>query len=411
MAFRTSAKLLGVALGVAALGGASQLGLAYGLGIVVLTRALTITMRDHWTAQLAWVAWFAMTAAVVGGMAARRHLPKGSGAGTRLVTAVAAAAGAAVVVPLTMQPARSTHVDGVQPVLVIGICAALGASAGIFAAYAALSRQVARWSFGAVSIAAWVVALISVAPGLAPGKTLPAVRLGVLDADFLSADATKRTALLTMPVLALIAGIAVGWSARRRGLSTLTIALAGLAGPALLTVAYLIAGPGSADDQWQAVPYWAAMTAAGAGVLGSVLAAVLRRSPAVHPPAAPSPGRPALPKRDAKPDSAIARAAATAAQRPEEQLRPSDTGVFSMKDLPSFDGFTPVQSPPPQPPAPQQIPPQIPQQVPPQIPPQVPPQVPQQPARGRARRPRQQPNQQQQQSDSVADWVSGLGNG
>jgi len=336
-----------------------------------------------------------MTAAVVGGIAARRHLPKGSGAGTRLVTSVAAAIGAAVVVPLTMQPARSTHVDGVQPVLVIGICAALGASAGIFAAYAALSRQVARWSFGAVGIAAWVVALISVAPGLAPGKTPPSVRLGVLDADFLSADATKRTALLTMPVLALIAGVAVGWSARRRGLSTLTIALAGLAGPALLTTAYLIAGPGSADDQWQAVPYWAAMTAAGAGVLGSVLAAVLRRSPAGHPPAAPSPGRPALPKRDAKPESAIARAAATAAQRPEEQLRPSDTGVFSMKDLPSFDGFTPVQSSPPQPPAPQPIP----QQVPPQV------------ARGRARRPRQQPNQQQQQSDSVADWVSGLGNG
>jgi hypothetical protein len=397
MAFRTSAKLLGVALGVAALAGASQLGLAYGLGIVVLTRALDITMRDHWTAQLAWVAWFAMTAAVVGGMAARRHLPRGSGAGTRLVTSVAAAVGAAVVVPLTMQPARSTHVDGVQPVLVIGICAALGAAAGIFAAYAALSRQVARWNFCAVGIAAWVVALVSVAPGLAPGKNLPSVRLGVLDADFLSADATKRTALFTMPALALIAGVAVGWSARRRGLSTLTIALAGLAGPAVLTMAYLIAGPGSADDQWQAVPYWAAMTAAGAGVLGSVLAAVLRRSPAAQPPDAPSPGRPALPKRDAQPESAIARAAATAAQRPEDQLRPSDTGVFSMKDLPSFDGFTPSQ--PPAPPVPQA--PQVPQAR----------QVPQQPtARGRAKRPRQQPSQQQQQADSVADWVSGLGN-
>ena len=385
MAFRTSAKLLGVALGVAALAGASQLGLAYGLGIVVLTRALDITLRDHWTAQLAWVAWFAMTAAVVGGIAARRHLPKGSGAGTRLATSVAAAIGAAVIVPLTMQPARSTHVDGVQPVLVIGICAALGAAAGIFAAYAALSRQVARWSFCAVSIATWVVALISVAPALAPGKTLPSVRLGVLDADFLSADAIKRTALFTMPAIALIAGISVGWAARRRGLSTLTIALAGLAGPALLTMAYLIAGPGSADDQYQAVPYWAAMTAAGAGVLGSVLAAVLRRAPATHPPAAPSPDRPTLPKRDAQPDSAIARAAATAAQRPEDQLRPSDTGVFSMKDLPSFDGFTP--------------------------PPQQPP-IPQQPARGRAKTPRQQPHQQQQQqADSVADWVSGLGNG
>src|SRR3954451_24809621 len=103
MAFRTSVKLVGVALGVAALAGASQLGLAYGLGIVVLTRALDITMRDHWLAQLAWVAWFAMTAAVVGGIAARRHLPQGSDAGTRLVTAGAAAGCGAGGVPLTVQ--------------------------------------------------------------------------------------------------------------------------------------------------------------------------------------------------------------------------------------------------------------------------------------------------------------------
>jgi hypothetical protein len=289
-----------------------------------------------------------------------------------------------------MQPARSMHVDGVQPVLVIGICAALGAAAGIFAAYAALSRPAARWNFSVVGIAVWVIALVSVAPGLAPGKTTSAVRLGVLEPEFLSAEVIKRTALFTMPALALIAGIAVGWSARRRGLSTLTIALAGLAGPAVLTVSYLIAGPGSADDQYQAVPYWAAMTAAGAGVLGSVLAAVLRRSPAVQPPAAPSPDRPALPKRGAQPDPAIARAAASAAQRAEDQLRPSDTGVFSMKDLPPFDGFTPPQSAPPQQPQPP---------------------VPPQPARGRARRPRPQPNQQQQQPDNVANWVSGLGNG
>ncbi|MFF5291641.1 hypothetical protein [Paractinoplanes globisporus] len=392
MAFRTSVKLVGVALGVAALAGASQLGLAYGLGIMSLTRALDITMRDHWTAQLAWVAWFAMSAAVVGGMAARRHLPRGSGAGTRLVTAVAAAIGSAAIVPLTMQPARNTHVDGVQPVVVIGICAALGAAAGIFAAYAALSRAVARWSFGTVGIAVWVVALVSVAPALAPGKINPSVRLGVFEPDFLSAEVVKKTALFTMPVLALICGIAVGLTARRRGLGTLAIALAGLAGPALLTAAYLIAGPGASGQQYQTVPYWAAMTAAGAGVLGSVLAAVLRRTPAGS---APTPDRPALPKRDAQPDSAIAQAAASAAQRPDDQLRPSDTGVFSMKDLPSFDGFTPAQSP-------QAAPPQA---APPQV---VPPQV----ARGRARTPRQQqPHQQQQQSDNVAEWVSGLGNG
>jgi hypothetical protein len=327
MAFRTSAKLLGITLGVAALAGASQLGLAYGLGVLRLTRVLDLTARDQWTAQLAWVAWFAMTAAVIGGMAGRPHLPKRSGAGTRLVTAVTAGLGAAVVVPLTMQPARTAEVAGVEPVFVIGVCAALGAAAGIFAAYAALSRLVARWSLTTVGAAVWAIAIISVAPSMAPGEALPAVRLGVLDATVLAEPVTQRTALFTMPVIALISGIVLGAAARRRDLSTLTIALSGLAGPALLTVAYLIAGPGSGNDGYQTVPYWAAMTAAGAGVLGSVLAAVLRRAPEATSHNA-TPNRPPLPKRDAQPESAIAQAAAAPAPEP-----------------PAFDGFTPTPNP------------------------------------------------------------------
>lgn len=376
-----------VTLGVAALAGASQLGVAYGLGIVRLARTLDITMRDQWTAQLAWVAWFAAAAAVVGGMAGRANLPRHAGAGTRLAAAVAAGVGAAAVVPLTMQPARDARVDGVQPVFVLGVCAALGSAVGIFAAYAALSRRVARWSFATIGIAVWVLAIASVAPSLAPGGSPAPVRLGVFDAPFLPGGVTDRTALFTMPVLALISGIVLGLAARRQAFSTMNIAFAGLAGPALLTAAYLIAGPGSGNGDTQSVPYWAAMTAAGAGVLGSVLAAVLRRGPATDTNGAATTGpvtanRPPLPKRDAQPQSAIAQAAAVAAQRPEDQLRPSDTGVFSMKDLPSFDGFTPPQNPP---------------RNPPQISPQISP-----PPQSRGRH---------QGQDSVAEWVSGLGNG
>jgi hypothetical protein len=191
-----------------------------------------------------------------------------------------------------------------------------------------------------------------VAPSLAPSDPLPAVRLGVFDAGYLSAPVTQRTALFTMPALALVAGAVIGWLARRRDLPTLTIALAGLPGPALLTAAYLIAGPDAGQDRYEVVPYWAAMTAAGAGVLGSVLAAVLRRGPAgVDPPAGstdgssgdlatfePTPDRPALPRRDAQLESAIAQAATAAqhpaaqhpaAQHPADQLRPSDTAVFA----------------------------------------------------------------------------------
>src|SRR4029450_13861765 len=110
MAFRPWAKLLATTLGVGALAGACQLGVAYGLGIVRLTRVLDVTTRDQWTAQLAWGAWFAMMAAVVGGLAGAWVLPRWSPTrphiGATVAIALAAAVGATVVVPLTMQPAR-----------------------------------------------------------------------------------------------------------------------------------------------------------------------------------------------------------------------------------------------------------------------------------------------------------------
>ena len=358
MAFRTWLKLLQATLGVGALAGASQLGMAYGLGIVRLTRVLDVTTRDQWTAQLAWVAWFAMVAAVVGALAgawlmprwnpalrpppaladpaspgpsgagtwptsvnvARRPAPPAPGVGTMIALASAAAIGAGVVAPLTMQPARTAQIAGVNAVVVIGICASLGAIVGLFAAYAALAQAVARWNLLTVAIAVWVVALISVSPSLAVSPShassdpLPAIRLGVFDAGFLSPAITQRTALFTMPAIALLAGAVLGWRARRQERPTVTIALAGLPGAALLTLAYLIAGPGAGADRYQVVPYWAAMTAAGAGVLGSVLAAVLRRSSdldADDDSDDPTPGRPPLPRSTNQPEPATAAAPAS----------------------------------------------------------------------------------------------------
>ena len=401
MPFRTWAKLLGTTFGVAALAGASQLGLAYGLGILRFARVLDVTMRDQWTAMLAWVAWYAMTAAVIGAMAGRPRLPRRPGAGTRILTATAAGLGGAAVVPLTMQPARTAQIAGVHPVFVIGVCAMLGALVGAFGAYAALSRRVARWSFTTVGAAIWVIAIASVVPSLGPSDPLPAVRLGVFDASFLSDSLIRRTALLTMPALSLISGAVLGWAARRRGLSTLTIALSGLAGPALLTLAYLIAGPGSGADHYEAVPYWAAMTAAGAGVLGSVLAAVLRRGPAsdgrtpgrsgTGPGVAgePTPDRPPLPKRDAQPESAIAQAATATATvpAPAPAAKPEATPKAN-EQAPSFDVFAPVQTRNRA--EPQRISAPLPDPAPVAPPPRV---------KGR----------KQQTDGDFVDWVSGLG--
>jgi hypothetical protein len=234
---------------------------------------------------------------------------------------------------------------------------------------------------------------------MAPSKPLPAVRLGVIDASFLSDSVTQRTALFTMPVLALICGVAVGLAARRRAMSTLAVALSGLAGPALLTLAYLVAGPGSGGERYQVVPYWAAMTASGAGVLGSVLVAVLSRGSSASTGGSdpvrtkPTPDRPPLPRREAQPSSsAIAKAAAVAAQRPDDQLRPSDTGVFTAppdKAGPRFNGFAPRPQPEPM-------------NAPPAAPAPVSPPLPMAPA--------QRPRGKSGQGDEFVDWVSELGN-
>jgi hypothetical protein len=302
MAFRTWARILLAALGVAALAGASQLGVAYGLGVVRLTRVFDVAGRDQWNAQLAWAAWFAVVAAVVGALAgghfhqrwARPAVPASPdvpppanpapaagvpapGLWTMVALAVAAGIGAAVVIPLTMQPARTAQVTAVNPALVIGICAGLGAIVGVFAGYAALAHVVARWSLGTMIGAVWVLAVVSVLPSLGPHDMLPAVRLGVFDAGFLAPATTQRFALFTMPALALLAGAGLGWLARRREFPPMTVALAGLPGPALVTFAYLIAGPGEGGERYQVVPYWAAMAAAGTGVLGAAIAAMIRR--------------------------------------------------------------------------------------------------------------------------------------
>ncbi|MEV6343400.1 hypothetical protein [Actinoplanes sp. NPDC051851] len=353
MAIRSWVKLVATTATAAAVVGAGQLGIAYGLGMVRLDRALDITARDQWTAQLAWVAWMTMTAAAIGAIVATgmrsRWLPRPVSAAGSIGLGVTAGLGSLAVLPLTMQPARSAVVAGVQPVFVIGAAAGIGAAVGIFAAAAAAAKPVFRWNLAVMSVLTWIVALVTIGPSLLPGHTATAVRVGVLEGSLIPAAVAEHTPFLTMPVLALLAGLIVGWIGRGKGTSTLAVAFAGLPGAALLTMAYLIAGPAQDAAGFQLDPYWSAMTAAGAGVLGSVIAAIVRSAPATpgakpghdspastpEGPAGDSPASTPLPRRDAPVQSAIAQAAAAAAQRPEDQLRPSDTGVLPAPGTPN----------------------------------------------------------------------------
>jgi hypothetical protein len=294
MALRTWSRVLLTALGMAAAAGAGQLGFAYGLGIVRFARGFLAGAEHHWPGQLAWVAWFAMVATVVGAVAAERvaarHELRLALPGRAGVAAVAAL-GAAIIAPLTMQPARVAQIaPAINPVLTVGLTAVLGAIAGTFAATAVLSARAAAWNVAALTGAVWFLALMSVAPSLGPQDALPTVRLGVLDLPSLAPGTTRALALIGIPGLALVAGAATAGIARwQGGHHPIVMAVCGAAGPGMLGLAYLLGGPGEASEQ--TAPYWAAIIAIAAGLLGSVLLAVVP-APGAAPAPALDPDRP-----------------------------------------------------------------------------------------------------------------------
>ncbi|MGC5028887.1 hypothetical protein [Micromonospora sp. DT229] len=315
MANRTLSRLLLTAFGVSLLAGAGQLGLAFGFGIIRLTGAFNGATVNQWPAQLVWVGWFAANAAVIGAVLTERVARQEgrlTGTGRQLAVAGSAALGATVVAPLCMQPARSAELISVDPVWAVAICAILGAVVGAGAALAVLVRPPFAWNMAALAGAMWLIALLSVVPSLGAGGPLTPVRLGVLEPAWLSVDTAQQLALLILPLLALLAGLAGGAVARWRGHPALTSGPSGVAGPVLVAFAYLAAGPGDSADRYQLAPYYGALIAIAVGALGSAAAALLpwpltgrsaSGTPAIEPTAIlqPLPPTPALPASSRRP--------------------------------------------------------------------------------------------------------------
>jgi hypothetical protein len=270
------------ALGAGALFGAGQLGVAYGLGIVRFARFFEQSTVNQWNAQLVWVAWFAMLAAIagaaVGARSARRHGHR-VGAGTRIVLALFSGVGAGVIVPLSAQPARSAKLsESVDPALVVGLAAGLGAVAGVLVAVAVLSLRPLAWNLAAVGTVVWLAGLAGVGPYLGPDDPAPSIRLGVPQWTVHTGDGGRLLDTLAMPVLAWLTGAVVAAVARGRRESGLGIAVNGLAGAAPLALAYLIAGPGRVGEPVdQLAPYLGALFAVPSGLLGSLLVALVPR--------------------------------------------------------------------------------------------------------------------------------------
>ncbi|SCF28387.1 hypothetical protein [Micromonospora saelicesensis] len=276
---RTWRNLLLTALGMGMLAGAGQLGIAFSFGIVQLADASTDAAVNQWPAQLVWVGWFAAHAAVAGTVVAarlaRRYGVLGS-TGRLVAVAAAAALGATVVAPLCIRPAQAAERFSVDPIWALGICATLGALVGAGAAIAVLLKPPLGWNMAAVGGVVWLLALVSAVPSLATAGPLPAVRLGVLEPAGLDADTAHRLAILILPSVALLIGAATGGLARWRGHPPLVNGVTGAAGTVLVAFTYLTAGPGDAVDRYQITPYYGALLAVAAGVLGSAAAALFR---------------------------------------------------------------------------------------------------------------------------------------
>jgi hypothetical protein len=296
MAHRTSSRLLFTAFGVSLLAGAGQLGLAFGFGIVRLTGSFTGASINQWPAQLVWAGWFATNAAVIGAVLTERLTRHGgqlSGTPRQLAVAGSAALGAAVVAPLCMQPARNAELISVDPVWAVAICAGLGAVVGAGAALAVLVRPPFAWNMAAVAAAVWLLALLSVLPSLGASGPLTPVRLGVLEPAWLAAGTAQQLALLILPMVTLLAGVATAAAARWRGHPPLVSGPSGVAGPVLVAFAYLAAGPGDTGDRYQLTPYYGALIAVLVGALGSAAAALLPwplTGRLTHRPATPTSG-------------------------------------------------------------------------------------------------------------------------
>ncbi|HKT02601.1 MAG TPA: hypothetical protein VJT31_23980 [Rugosimonospora sp.] len=304
MASRGWGGSVAVALGVAAATAAAALGLGYGLGIVSWPTVTDGSQDSAWLASLAWTAWIAAAATVIGAVVADR-LSAGESGGApprrsaaerdgvyrssapgavattawRLVIALTAAIGGLLTVPLVAVPARAAHrPDTYAPQLIAGGYAIVGVIVGLLVAILALSSRAVALNviLGAGWI--WALAIASVIHGVATGQGLSTAQLAVwrFGGHFINGTISLPGAGLMLGS-SLAVGVLAAWPALRRGDNRVGVAISGAAGPVLVAAAYFLAAPKiatvRADQHFSA--FLLAPYAVLAGLAGSVVLTAL----------------------------------------------------------------------------------------------------------------------------------------
>jgi hypothetical protein len=264
---------------------AAQLGLAYGLGILVWVPGSAELADAAWAAGLAWTVWVAAVAVVVGAYVGDRSAgdvysgPIVRVAG-RLTLALAAALGAGVTIPLVAVPTQHVQiVDNFAPNLLAGIYAAAGVVVGLAVALVALASGAVTTNVFATAGFAWTVAVIARATGDAQAEV---TQLGIW--RFTQQGPVWNSfyipgALLMLGGALLIGGLAA-FPAAGRGAGRFGVTISGLAGPAVLAASYALASPrpGHATFEQLSALYTAPYMML-AGLAGSSLVAAVGSGP------------------------------------------------------------------------------------------------------------------------------------
>lgn len=277
MSIRTWVKPLGITLVVSGAVGAAQLGIAYGLTILLWARDFTGSEDRAWAANLTWVCWLSAASVVLGVVISRRvthHADLPRSVITQLARVGSAAAGALVTVPLAALPARYAGSAGdAAPVSTVARVALVGVLLGALVSVGVLLGRPLEWNTLTTTGVLWILALGSVLVSLGRPDPSEAVRLAVW-------SHAQRPGWfgVVIPMLGatLVIGAALAFLAKRQGCSRVEVAVCGAPGPLVVAVAYLVAGPGVRPETGdQLLPYLAAPYAVLTGLLGSLLVSAI----------------------------------------------------------------------------------------------------------------------------------------
>ena len=288
MSLKSAAKVLGVGFGMAAIAALAQLALAWGFGLLSWVDAAGSAdpVPDYrWNANLAWVAWFAAASCVLGGLASGVFSSRSGTAGTPAVRtgAVAASAvGAFSVGPLVAVSADQSAVFEsfrTDPLVASGV----GAAVGLALTLIGLASRSVAVNVGASAALIWVLAILAVFVEVGE-PTTPVPQLAVWGSWAGPETALGQRGLsIAVPFVAgsALIGVVVAALARRWPISNSGYRIAaasGIAGPLIVTVAHLVAGPGRVDSPESMAVLLVGPYAAIAGLLGSLIVAAVPRS-------------------------------------------------------------------------------------------------------------------------------------